>query len=614
MPAKKKKESPGRRAAAKRPAGKPATSTAADQPATAAAAPPRVKDEPAPPPANPRFDRKSAFLERGFEATVELLLDEIRTLYTADATPWIIGYSGGKDSTTVLQLVWSAIVALPPDCRRKPVHVISTDTMVENPVVSLWVARSLEAMKQAARSDQLPIQPRLLQPRVEDSFWVNLIGRGYPAPRHKFRWCTERLKIRPSNEYIGRVVNQNGQAILCLGARSAESARRASVLNANKKHRAEDRLSPSATWDGCRIYTPIEDWTNDDVWFFLMQCRNPWGHNNRDLLGMYAGASPDGECPLVIDDSTPSCGDSRFGCWVCTLVEKDKSMTAMVQNDEEKRWMEPLLDLRNLIDFREDGVILDPVTGTKTKLDHTKRNTFATPVGTPLARFLEDKTGESINVLARDRDWERHLRDFRRLHTGNVQFVPGSDREVRGPYIAEARACWLRALLTAQQAVRELGPPEVARLELITLPELEEIRRIWVIDKHEMEDLLPKIYQDVTGGRYPGRPLDDNLVLGEEQMNELAEITGGRNLHYQLTRDLLSLTLQQRNAARRARLFEDLEKTIKRHFYDNEKEALEWNRPQAQERQHLKDRRERRRRERTSGQSLGVMEQPELQI
>src|SRR5262249_25638858 len=131
-----------------------------------------------------------------------------------------------------------------------------------------------------------------------------------------------------------------------------ESAARAKVLVRNQKYRIRDRLSPSATLAGCSIYTPIEDWSNDDVWMFLMQVKNPWGISNKDLLNMYQGASPDGECPLVVDSSTPSCGDSRFGCWVCTLVDKDKSMTAMIQNDQEKEWMTPLLDLRNALDFR----------------------------------------------------------------------------------------------------------------------------------------------------------------------------------------------------------------------------------------------------------------------
>ena len=296
-----------------------------------------------PPNASPVPDQKkerySAFTELGFKETINSICEEIREIYKEDNVPWIIGYSGGKDSTATLQLIWLALKDLPDEGRSKTVHVISTDTLVENPVVSSWVRKSLEEMGRAAIAQGVPVRPKLLHPRVEETFWVNLIGRGYPAPRHKFRWCTERLKIKPSNRFISDVVTQNGEAVLVLGARSEESQARAKVLKQNEELReglwysSRRKLSPSRTIAGCLIYTPVENWTSDDIWMFLTQVKNPWGHNNRDLLGMYAGASADGECPLVVDTSTPSCGDSRFGCWVCTLVEKDKSMTAMIQND-----------------------------------------------------------------------------------------------------------------------------------------------------------------------------------------------------------------------------------------------------------------------------------------
>lgn len=519
---------------------------------------------------------------------IALLEEEVRELYLSDKVPWIIGYSGGKDSTAVLQLVWSAIAALPPEKHHKPIHVISTDTLVENPIVASWVAKSLEIMRRAAEADNLPFKPHRLTPAVEDSFWVNLIGKGYPAPRHKFRWCTERLKIRPSNGFIMDVVTRNGEAILLLGARKSESSARAKVMKKNAQYRVRERLSPSATLAGCLIYTPVEAWTNDDVWFYLMQKKNPWGYNNRDLLGMYAGASADGECPLVVDDSTPSCGDSRFGCWVCTLVEKDKSMTAMVQNDAEMEWMQPLLELRNLIDFREDGQAKDKITGELRDV-HTKREAFQSPVGEAIGNYLEKVSEREIEDLVRDRDWERYLRDFRRLNTGNVQIMSDGHREVRGPYVQEAREAWLRALLTAQNAVRELGPDEVGEIELITFPELEEIRRIWVVDKHELEDRLPVIYQEILEKPYPGKPLDDNLVFGNEEMAELLELCEENPLHYQLTRELLGLTIQQRNHARRSGLFEKIEKAFRRSSFDSEEQALERARELAAEHKSIKD-------------------------
>jgi DNA sulfur modification protein DndC len=496
-------------------------------------------------PANPA--QVSAFKPQGFKTTVDILCAEIRELYLADEVPWIIGYSGGKDSTATLQLVWMAIAGLPVEQRKKTVHVISTDTLVENPVVSAWVGQSLATMRKASSDQALPITPHKLTPSIGNTFWVNLIGKGYPAPRHKFRWCTERLKINPSNTFIQNVVKKSGEAILVLGTRKAESTRRHANMTKHEEGRVRDRLSPNSSLPGSLVYTPIENWSNDDVWFFLMQTANPWGYNNRDLLGMYAGASSDGECPLVVDTSTPSCGDSRFGCWVCTLVEQDKSMSAMIQNDQEKEWMMPLLEIRNALDFR-------PAEGTP---EHQNKET------------------------------DRHLRDFRRM-SGSVQLH--FDREIPGPYLQSSRETWLRKLLKAQTWIRRNGPKDVRNITLITLEELQEIRRIWVVDKHEMEDVLPRIYREETGEAYPGKPLDDNLVLGAEQMQTLGELCGDDRLHYELTRELLSVTNQQRSSGRRSGLFDQLEKTFGKHFYDDKADALDRAKRLLADRTRVKDR------------------------
>lgn len=475
---------------------------------------------------------KSAFVGIGFKATIDQQLSEIRELYLADEVPWILGYSGGKDSTATLQLVWQAIGGIPGDRLKKPIHVISTDTLVENPIVAAWVSKSLEVMRTAAEAQSLPIKPHRLTPALTDSFWVNLIGRGYPAPRHKFRWCTSRLKINPSNAFIQSVVTSSGEAILVLGTRKAESAARAANMARYEKSRVRERLTINGSLPGSLIYSPIESWTNDDVWFYLMQSQNPWGYNNRDLLGMYAGASADGECPLVIDNSTPSCGDSRFGCWVCTLVEQDKSMTAMIQNDIEKEWMMPLLALRNALDFRGGG----------------------------------------IAAGAGGIDADRPLRDFRRM-SGAVQ-VMEDGREIPGPYIQSAREDWLRRLLGAQMHIRKTGPVVVRDLELVSTQELAEIRRIWVMDKHEIEDSLPRIYREVTGASFSDGALDDDAVLGREEIEMLSEICGQDKLHFELTRHLLSITRQQRSMGRRAGLFDHLEGAFKRGFYDDRDDAL----------------------------------------
>src|SRR5262249_10007318 len=114
--------------------------------------------------------RPSAFAEHGLAKTVQALGEEIRELYLADAVPWVVGYSGGKDSSAVLQLVWNAIRELPAERRTKPIHVITTDTLVEQPLVAAWVDRSHVRMAEAARTQGLPFRPHKLTPEVEDSF------------------------------------------------------------------------------------------------------------------------------------------------------------------------------------------------------------------------------------------------------------------------------------------------------------------------------------------------------------------------------------------------------------------------------------------------------------
>jgi DNA sulfur modification protein DndC len=492
--------------------------------------------------------RPLVFEAEGFTGTIDRIKAEIQELYQADAVPWVIGYSGGKDSTAILQLVWLALQDLPENARTKPVHVISTDTLVENPIVASWVSNSLRSMEQAARDQDLPIVPHRLTPEVTNTFWVGLIGRGYPAPRLKFRWCTERLKIKPSNQFIRDVVQDSGEAVLVLGTRKAESVKRAANMAKHGKHSVRERLTPNASLPNCLIYTPIEDWSNDDVWLFLMRVANCWGHNNKDLLSMYRGASEDGECPLVVDTSTPSCGDSRFGCWVCTLVDKDKSMSAMIQNDREKEWMRPLLDFRNELDFR----------------------------------------GERAKKQERDR------RDFRRI-TGKLTYfisTTGEDQLVHGPYNQETRAYWLKKVLEAQRQVHELGPAEVQDLELITAAELHEIRRTWVVDKHEIEDLLPQIYEEALGKPYDGPSIDENLIFDRAALDSLKDECDGGELQFELARTLLNLERRYRTMGARRGLFRQMEDAIERCFFDDEADALERERQRAAEKEHRPNRAE----------------------
>ncbi len=469
-----------------------------------------------------------------FVEEVKQLTLEIQELYLQDNVPFVIGWSGGKDSSAVLQLIWYAIAELPVTKRNKKIYVITTDTLVENPVVSAWVSNSIEQIKLAANDQQMPIEAHLLRPEIKDTFWVCLIGKGYPAPRNRFRWCTERLKIKPSNQFIRSIARSNGEAILVLGTRKAESSKRAATIEKYHAGQLRERINPNnSSLPNSWIYSPIQDWQNDEVWLYLMQWENPWGNSNKDLMKMYRGATADNECPLVVDTSTPSCGSSRFGCWVCTMVSQDKSMEAMIQNDEEKEWMQPLLDIRNELDIQDD---------------HDKR-------------------------------------DFRRIYGRVELFERNVDgkltvKPIPGPYTKYWREHWLRRVLTAQTQVRQTAPLEMRDITLITTEELSEIRRIWLEEKHEFEDTLPRIYKEVTGEDFDDpRPGADDSLLGMDEWSTLEDICQDDTMHLELMSRLLDTERQYFTKSRRSGIFNDLEKCF---------EISSWSKEEAIANAHLK--------------------------
>ncbi len=368
--------------------------------------------------------------------------EEIRGIYLNDQRPWVIGYSGGKDSTTALQLIWFALSQLPREQLTKPLYVISSDTLVETPKIVDYIDTSLRRMNETAQRQGLPFTAHKVSPELNETFWVNLIGRGYPAPSQRFRWCTDRLKIDPANRFILDRVAEFGEVVVVLGVRKAESATRAQVMSL---HRIKGSLlSRHSTLPNAFVYTPVEDWSVDDVWTFLLQIPSPWGNNNRDLVTLYRNAQA-GECPLVVDQTTPSCGNSRFGCWVCTVVTKDRSMEAMIEHGEE--WMEPLLEYRDLLASTQDPLV------------------------------------------------KGQVREFKR-RDGRVMAKRGGGI-IYGPYKPEVRKELLRRLLLIQKRIRAEGPNP--HEQLISTDELHQIRRLWRSEAQDWEDSVPRIYRDVMG-------------------------------------------------------------------------------------------------------------------
>lgn len=274
--------------------------------------------------------------------------DSLRELYLGDSRPWLVGFSGGKDSTLVASLIFDTIQAIPSDQRTKEVAVVCTDTRVEIPAIVEMIETTLAKMRKCSNEQNLNIEAHLLRPTAEQSFWVNIIGRGYPPPNRVFRWCTQRMKIDPVSRFVEQRMGRWAEAVLHLGARRAESATRAQTLAGRE---TRNGLTKHPDLPRVWVSNPIQFLTTEEVWAYLLQTPPTWGGSNRELYKLY-NAAGGGECPIQIDTSTPACGNSRFGCWTCTVVERDKASEGLLESGDER--MEHLLGFREtLLEFRD---------------------------------------------------------------------------------------------------------------------------------------------------------------------------------------------------------------------------------------------------------------------
>ncbi len=455
--------------------------------------------------------------------SVQDIYDEIREVYRRYPQPWVVGYSGGKDSTATLQLIWKALEGLPPEERQKPVFVIASDTQVETPVVIDYLDGTLRRINETAEREGLPIRAQKVSPDLNGSFWVNLIGRGYPAPTSRFRWCTERMKIDPANRFIEEKVGQYGEVIMVLGVRKTESATRMQLMNTYEVR--GQFLRRHTSLPGAYVYAPISDFSTDDVWTYLLTVPSPWGANNRDLAALYRNASA-GECPLVVDTSTPSCGNSRFGCWVCTVVTKDTSMESLIDNGEE--WMEPLLEFRELL-----AETTDPAR----------------------KREFREITGRDGRVILK-RDGTPMARTYR------FEF----SKEL------------LERLLRVQEEVRRRGPDPTGTL--ISEEELHEVRRIWRTERQDWEDSVPEIYRRATG-RDLDWPVDDDAHFDSGHKALLESICKEYDVPFELVARLLEEERRSTGAARRAGIKAALVRVLAREWRDEEEILAEQQLPLA---------------------------------
>ncbi|TDN87058.1 DNA sulfur modification protein DndC [Salegentibacter sp. 24] len=437
---------------------------------------------------------------------IEGIIDEIIDQYAfADTSerPWIIGFSGGKDSTVLLTLVWIALQRIRenqpyPFQLRRPVYVVCNDTMVENPIISSYTDDVLAKIDKEAREQNLPIFVKKTTPKLEESYWINVLGKGYPVPNNTFRWCTTKLKISPTSDFLLEQIDEKGEAIVLLGTRYEESKTRERSM---RKHEVRGkRLSKHNSTANTYVYAPIKELMLEEIWYIINAVKSPWGFDNSILFKIYADASADDyECPTVVTNKEhASCGQSRFGCWTCTVVKKDKSMSALIDNGQE--WMRPLLDFR----------------------DKMQR--------------------------------ERNDQDKRSDKNRNGKVAITEDGRKYGPYYPWYRAHLLEELLRVQKKVQNDKP----HVTLISNQELIAIQVTWnrdMIFEHNVGDIYRRVYnKDISTNHF--NSLDDT------EQRILREVCEEDSNYYQLIDNLLSIQETKSLMLSKYGLHNDVERRI----------------------------------------------------
>jgi len=258
---------------------------------------------------------------------------------------WVIGFSGGKDSTALLKVFVAAAQA----SRTLPrlIDVIYCDTGVENPVLDTYVKTLLGKLALEFAHASLPFRTTILKAPVANRFFVKLIGRGYPPPTNSFRWCTKNLRIRPVATFIRKAAV--GSAVVALGMRRAESQQRDRSLARSGGDVWQMQMEGGRQY---RMFLPILDLDVYEVWRAVFELSDPKSIDAKALAVLYRGAA--GECPIIRAPQAPPCASGRFGCWTCTVVRKDRSSRSLV--DAGHRYLLPYLEFRDwLAEIRNDG-------------------------------------------------------------------------------------------------------------------------------------------------------------------------------------------------------------------------------------------------------------------
>lgn len=269
----------------------------------------------------------------------EQSIKAIKTHFLKDSAPWIVGYSGGKDSSLVVKLLMSALLELNTVNKRK-ILLIYCDTGVEIPTTRQHIIESIRKIEAESKDFGIDIQSKIVKPKLGDNFFVKVIGNGYPPPSNKFRWCTDRLRIDPIQRAL-KEISENTRSVVLLGTRYNESSKRNHTLA--KSATDDPYIYKQEGHKNTELLCPIYNFTTENVWEGLLEKTKISSIDITRLSKLYKQIS--GECPIIkLPDSNP-CSKGRFGCWTCTVISKDKATINLINNGHEE--LKPLLEFRD---------------------------------------------------------------------------------------------------------------------------------------------------------------------------------------------------------------------------------------------------------------------------
>ncbi|OMF17208.1 hypothetical protein BK131_04385 [Paenibacillus amylolyticus] len=296
-----------------------------------------------------------------------IAIGETLKAYTDETKPgpWNVTWSGGKDSTVTLDVVFQGVLLLKknnPEALIREIFITTANTGLDF-VTDPLKQSEMKKIEELIKREGLPMKIVEVQAPLEKSFMYLTVGKGYPLPKNRMnRWCTERLKIEPSQKRLKEI----SPVLTIMGVRLSESAARRESI--------ESRRQSEYFADGA--FYPIVNFTLDDVWSYLVREGMAWG-DAEELGQLYKDAT--GECGLrqrkagAGEKNDDPCG-ARTGCIICPVVKIDKSSQEFAKSHP---WLQPYVDLRNLmIDMykdprnkagrKRDGQVLEYGQGTFT--------------------------------------------------------------------------------------------------------------------------------------------------------------------------------------------------------------------------------------------------------